>query len=307
LPFETSAYPVDHSILGATAYILRGETTVAYTGDFRLHGKNGDLTREFVKQAKDASILIIEGTRAGPSHGEKPTEQSVCETCKGAVENSSGLIIADFSPRNFERLETFQEIAKKTNRDLVVTAKDAYMLCSLGCVDGVCRTESLKIYDEIKGKTRKKWESEVVQPSCSGQYVDHMSIRKIPGNYILCFSFFDMKHLLDIKPNGGTYIYSSCEAFNEKMEIDFRRLWHWLRRFNISPCGFSMEKGVSGEYDLDFDGRFHASGHASGEDITWVIDQVDPEYIIPIHTEAKDWFNSFESVVLVDEGTPYKF
>jgi ribonuclease J len=40
LPFEISAHPVDHSIFGATAYILRGETTIAYTGDFRLHGKN---------------------------------------------------------------------------------------------------------------------------------------------------------------------------------------------------------------------------------------------------------------------------
>jgi len=30
-----------------------------------------------------------------------------------------------------------------------------------------------------------------------------------------------MKHPLDIKPNGGSYIYSSCEAFNEEMEIDF--------------------------------------------------------------------------------------
>jgi ribonuclease J len=150
------------------------------------------------------------------------------------------------------------------------------MLCSLGCADGVCRTESLKIYDEIKGKTRKKWESEVVQQFCGGQYVDHTLIRENPNNYILCFSFFDMKHLLDIKPDGGSYIYSSCEAFNEEMEIDFRRLWQWLKRFKISPCGFSMEKGEGGDYDLLFDRRYHASGHASGDDLTWVIDQIDP-------------------------------
>ncbi|MCJ7445334.1 MAG: MBL fold metallo-hydrolase [Methanotrichaceae archaeon] len=278
LPFEVSAHPVDHSILGATAYILRGDTTIAYTGDFRLHGKNGESTRKFVNQAKDASILIIEGTRAGPSLGEeKVTEQSVCNVCQESVETSSGLVIADFSARNFERLETFQEIAQKTNRDLVVTAKDAYMLHSVGCVDGVCRTESLKIYKEITNKTRRKWESEVVQKFCDGQYVDHTTIRSNPDNYILCFSFFDMKHLLDIKPEGGTYIYSACEAFTEEMEIDFRRLWQWLRRFNISSCGFSMEKGEGADYNLCFDGRYHASGHASGEDITWIIEQIDPE------------------------------
>jgi ribonuclease J len=108
-----------------------------------------------------------------------------------------------------------------------------------------------------------------------------------------------MKHLLDIKPEGGTYIYSGCEAFNEEMEIDFRRLWHWLRRFNIDPCGFSVDENET----LRFDGRYHASGHASGEDITWTIEQIDPDYIVPIHTEKRDWFaENFENVVLAEEG-----
>jgi len=70
-PFQISAHPVDHSIPGATAYILRGETTVAYTGDFRLHGKSEASTRDFIRQARDASVLITEGTRAGPAEGEK--------------------------------------------------------------------------------------------------------------------------------------------------------------------------------------------------------------------------------------------
>jgi mRNA degradation ribonuclease J1/J2 len=46
--------------------------------------------------------------------------------------------------------------------------------------------------------------------------------------------------------------------------------------------------------------QYPASGHASGEDITWAIEQIDPDYIVPIHTEARDWFaKSFENVVLV--------
>jgi mRNA degradation ribonuclease J1/J2 len=107
---------------------------------------------------------------------------------------------------------------------------------------------------EARGCSDKLWR----------QCVDHKAIRNNPDNYILCFSFFDMKHLLDIKPNGGTYIYSACEAFNEEMEIDFKRLWHWLKRFNIYSCGFSLdENGVP-----SFGKRYHASGHASGEDIT---------------------------------------
>jgi mRNA degradation ribonuclease J1/J2 len=43
------------------------------------------------------------------------------------------------------------------------------------------------------------------------------------------------------------------------------------------------------------------------EDITWVIDQIDPDHIIPIHTDSRDWFaRSFENMVLVEEGKQYK-
>jgi ribonuclease J len=88
-----------------------------------------------------------------------------------------------------------------------------------------------------------------------------------------------MKRLLDIKPSGGTYIYSACEAFSEEAVIDFVRLWHWLDRFDIKSAEFSAEKEGGGKYNPIFDKRFHASVHASREDITWVIDQIDPDFI----------------------------
>jgi ribonuclease J len=197
--------------------------------------------------------------------------------------------------------------AKKTGRELVVPAKDIYVLHTLACTYSACKSDSLRVYSEIMNKERK-WEKEAVQPLYGDQYVTHTSIRENPDNFILCFSFFDMKHLLDIKPNGGTYIYSACEAFSEEVEIDFVRLRHWLEHFDITPCGFSLEKNEAGEHKPYFDKRYHASGHASREDITWAIDQIDPDYIVPIHTGARDWFaKSFEKVVLVDEGRQYEF
>jgi ribonuclease J len=92
------------------------------------------------------------------------------------------------------------------------------------------------------------------------------------------------------------------------MEIDFVRPWHWLERFNIRPAGFSVEKADGGEYKPQFDKRFHASGHASREDITWLIDQGDPDHIVPIHTEASDWFDkSHEAVLIPSEAKEIKF
>jgi ribonuclease J len=305
LPFHVRAYDVDHSIYGALGYILEGDTPLAYTGDFRLHGKQGDKTQNFVHQAKDASVLIIEGTRVsrqtGPEGDEREpsTEATVCETCRSTAESTKGLIIADFSPRNFERLETFLAIAEKTGRKLVVMAKDAYLLHAMECADGVCRYRPVGIYRELTDQGRRKWESEVVEATAGEQYVSHLDIRNNPGRYILCFSFFDMKHLLDIKPERGAYIYSSCEAFTEEMEIDFVRLGNWLKRFGIQSSGFCI--GENGK--PVFDPAFHASGHASREDLERVIREVDPDHLIPVHTMGREWFaERFDSVVKLVEG-----
>jgi len=191
LPFRVSSFPIDHSIFGATAFILEGDLSIAYTGDFRLHGKNGDKSKKFVTEAKNSSILIMEGTRAGrtsetmgsecgrdPQDGackdteKSPTEETVFENCLEVVEESSKLVIADFSPRNFERLQSFYEVARKTGRNLVVTAKDAYLLNSLEYAGLDLGLEDVLVYNEFVDKSRRKWEIEFV--SETHDYANHV-------------------------------------------------------------------------------------------------------------------------------------
>jgi ribonuclease J len=311
LPFKVQTYEVDHSIYGACAYLLTGQNTIAYTGDFRLHGKHADKTRKFVKAAKDASVLICEGTRVTRKNACDAkgvvSEESVRETCRAAVESAKGLVIADFSPRNFERLESFLAIAEKTGRELVVTAKDVYLFLALSCTDMPCPLDRMKIYYELKDRRNAKWETEVVMKQRQDQYIDGATIAKNPGHYILCFSFFDMKNLLDIKPDGGTYIYSSCEAFSEEMEFDFKRLAEWLKFFKFDVKGFGL--CVEGDTITPvFDAAFHASGHASPEDIAWVVDTIDPDIIIPVHTENPAWFSEkWGNTHIVHDGERIEF
>ena len=84
------------------------------------------------------------------------------------------------------------------------------------------------------------------------------------------------------------HICPACESFSDDMRTDFLRLWRWLEGFKINPAGFSVEQTDGGEHKPCFDKPFHASGHASREDIAWVIDQVDLDYIVPIHTEERE-------------------
>ncbi len=57
--------PVDHSIQGAVGLVAQRKDgfKIAYTGDFRAHGRRPELTERFLRLAEDADVLMMEGTR----------------------------------------------------------------------------------------------------------------------------------------------------------------------------------------------------------------------------------------------------
>ncbi|ASJ00333.1 ribonuclease J [Thermococcus gorgonarius] len=302
LGFEIRAYPVDHSIFGAVAYIVEGDVSVAYTGDFRLHGKNADKTKEFIRAAESAQVLITEGTRAGRGEDVNVSEEEVYQNAKAIVDDAKGLVVADFSARNFERLESFKKIAEETGRQLVVTTKDAYFLHALGLIDGQNHLKGLRVYRNSKAKV-EKWEEWVFinYPEIG---ITPEELRREQENYILCFSFYDMPHLLDVMPDGGVYIYSSSEAFTEEQTFSFLRLWNWLQYFRFEVHGFS----VDADGKPTFEKGLHASGHISKEELEEVINDIDPDVLIPVHTESPDWFEErwSEKVVLLKDGESFE-
>jgi ribonuclease J len=301
--FNITPFEVDHSIYGATAYILSGENTIAYTGDFRLHGKKAKKTEEFIREAKNASVLIIEGTRAGRDDSDE-SEDLVYENCLKIAEDSDGLIVTDFSARNFERLDSFKKIANKIDRTLVITAKDAYLLNALEKVDGIDRIKGTLIYGELKTFSNF-WENSILANDAEVYYIDPNEISKSPDDYLVCFSLFDIKNLLDIKIKDGTYIYSSSEAFEEESEFDYLRLNNWLKFFNFKVFGFNIiEEGD--RIKPEFTKGYHASGHVSKSDLVEIIDTIDPDIIIPVHTDNPEWFKeNFDNSVLLNEDVKY--
>ncbi|MEA3203926.1 MAG: ribonuclease, partial [Thermoplasmata archaeon] len=90
--WEVEHFAVDHSIPGARATILSGAgATVAYTGDFRLHGRSKHLTEKFLERAGDVQVLVTEGTNvhggAGGEHAHaKSTDHEV--TVEAQVEEA---------------------------------------------------------------------------------------------------------------------------------------------------------------------------------------------------------------------------
>ncbi|EDY34342.1 hypothetical protein ABOONEI_971 [Aciduliprofundum boonei T469] len=135
------------------------------------------------------------------------------------------------------------------------------------------------------------------------KYVAPVEIREYPGNYILAFSLYDMPNMMDIKTQGGMYLYSSTEAFTEDMELDFVTLSNWLSRYGMRSVGFHMEGNKP-----KFDEGYHASGHASEEEIRSMIDSIDPDIIIPVHTTNPYWFaQNFNNTLILGNRESLNF
>ena len=316
-------FPVDHSIPGACAFAL--ETSVGwvgYTGDLRLHGRNGKLSDQAVDKmaALHPKILICEGTRAGEKAGA--SEEDVYKTAQKYIEDKESvgqLVIADFGPRNVDRLLIFRNIARDTGRKLVVLAKDVYLMDAMRLVSSEMpdfKNElDILIYKDLKSQPMA-WER-AMRELYSERIVDAMQIRQHPGDYIVCFSFWDLKNLIDIKPQGGVYIFSTSEAHNEEQELDVWRLHNWLQHFNLTPRGLpqgdSKTRGADWKVSPD-ELKLHASGHAGASDLLSIIRRIQPEILIPVHSLDPEFYqdrlhytNPGIEVKLPERGKPLIF
>ncbi|HYK93283.1 MAG TPA: MBL fold metallo-hydrolase [Thermoplasmata archaeon] len=289
-------FPVDHSLLGSAAFVLDVDgSRVAYTGDLRFHGSRGDLTEAFLRglERTHPDVLLVEGTRLRPAGSTeaqvRTSEEEVRRNATQKVrEFARRLVIADFGPRNIERLSTFREVARDTDRQLVVTGKDAYLLQLLRHTDpGVpvdFGSSGMRIWEEPSARVPPAWEGRV-RDSAPDAFIGAGELTASPGRYILCFSFFDANDLVDLRSAtpGGLWLYSSSEAHGEEQEFDFHRLQAWIAWAGLHQVGFHV--GANG---LRFEPGYHASGHATESELVELVRRASAKVVVPVHSETPE-------------------
>ena len=303
--FNIRCFPVDHSIPGACAWgIETGSGWIIYSGDLRLHGKRTDLTRKFMEEAArlNPRALILEGTNV--MREANIAESEVYRNGLKSISAAKGLVIADFSPRDVDRLLTFLQIARETKRKLAILPKDAYLLKTMHLLEpeipDVSQEPSLVIYeDTIATRSPQQW----IRNLCKDyetKIVLAKDVRAAQNEFILCFSFWDLNELPSINPGQGSlYVFSSSEPHDEEQEIDFRRLHNWLDYFQIKAFGLPLES--NGEWQIPDEQRgLHASGHACGPDLLRIALQIKPQLLIPVHSEHADFY---QRVGALSKGT----
>jgi ribonuclease J len=252
-----------------------------YTGDIRFHGSNGHLSRKFVEKAREArpKWLLCEGTRVG--NDEKDSEADVRDKITELISGSEGIVFVEHPIRDIDRANSIFNAAKENGRHFVVPMKLAYLIEKLGthcpfCLDEVKILIPRKkwgliskagIVQEQVNQDYDTWEREYIYRSNS---ITYNELKDSPADYVVSMSIWEMGQLADIKPLNALWIKSSCDPFCDEMELDEERKKKWIAHFGIDHK------------------KTHASGHASGEELKEMIQEINPEILVPIHTEKPE-------------------
>jgi ribonuclease J len=285
LPFRWWA--VDHSIPGAIGCAVQTSAGwIGYTGDIRVHGKRGDATRRFAQElaALEPVALLCEGTHIQAD--TTLTEAGIVDNALPLVQAAPGkLAVADFSPRNVERLFSFLDVAERTGRKLLVQPKDVYLLKAIIMADdsafpAPATRPNLAVYADPKSAPRP-WEV-ALRKEWADRTVTAAEVSADPGAFLLAFSLWDANDLLDMEGiQGGIYLFSNSRAYDEEQAADLDRLRNWVNLMGLT---------LHGDPDASDGVPLHAAGHAVGPQLVEFVKTVHPKTLIAIHTEQPEWW-----------------
>lgn len=273
---------VDHSIPAAYGFIIRTrESTIAYTGDLRLHGPRRDLTEEFVEKASEAEpdALVCEGTRMALKEKRKNFSEAQVERMSDKIVSSTDKVVfVTRYSRDLDRFRSFYTVARKNGRKIVVTPKSAYLLSKMAGDEHLSLPDPLKDECVLVYYKRKKsgkyddsdyfpWERTFLDKMVNSDFV-HRNQRRL----VMDLDFYQLAELIDIRPDAGShFIRSMSEPFSEE-DVEDAVLHNWLDHFGMIFH------------------QLHASGHLNRDQIRSLVSDIDAKKVFPVHTKNAHLF-----------------
>jgi ribonuclease J len=289
--FRVTGFDVDHSIYGSMAFLIEADgKMILYSGDLRLHGRKPRMAKRLLESLKGRTVdaLLMEGTHFGlPTNnpvGEFDLEEDIVEN----IEQSSGLILASFSPQNVDRLVGFIQAAKRTGRLFVAdiyTAFVMHLIASETNVTHPLRDDDIRVYypqafcRSYKHRNRKHFYDQFLP--CR---IELEHIRAEPCRYVVLFRPSMLAadfggHL----PERSLCLYSYWSGYLENPD------WQQAKAALRSAGGDLL--------------KVHATGHILEDDIVKFVEAVSAGTVIPVHTFEPERFQEhFANTQILKDG-----
>jgi mRNA degradation ribonuclease J1/J2 len=267
--FTMQIVEMDHNATGAAGIIIDdGAYKIAYTGDWRHHGKHPERIDRFIRlcREKRVDLLITEGTRlaADPSApvSRQMTEDELLSRYSELVGQSQGLVYVQMSPRDLERMANMMALAQEQGREIVMEASHALIWHT-------ANQEGLRI---LEGHPALDADIRVVDATVTNPMtmpykmisLEELAERK--NQVVYFFKFPDLAHMIELETLGEWQGQSHFIQSDYSVKLDHPDVANYLKTFGIT--GHSLCNG----------------GHAHPEAIAELIEEIAPKAVITMHS-----------------------
>lgn len=276
---QITPYLCDHSAFDAYMFrIACGGKAVIYSGDFRANGRKS--FSRLLNQLPHADALIIEGTTLSRVFAVPKTEADLENLAVVAMADTESPVFMLQAATNIDRLVTTFKAARRSNRILI---QDLYM-AEVASAAGE-NIPNARTFSGVRVFITNGWNGrhELLDSKYHNAKIGRSGIAK--ERFVMCVRLSMQSYLEklseEISFDGGILFYSMWDGYKEKEDI-------------VAFLQFMKEKGVR-IIDL------HTSGHADAKTIQALIDDVNPTYIMPVHTENAEWFKTCEGHIVISQ------
>jgi ribonuclease J len=299
---DITPYLVDHSATDAYSFLIEANgKRIFYSGDFRAHGRKAKLFDRMIQNpVKNVDALLMEGTMLGRDNKDFPNESAVEKEMIKTLKNESGPAFLLSSSQNIDRIVSAYRACVQSGRIFVIDIYTAWILRELSSSANTKATPDIsweKIRVLSKGGTAgRHYEKLKSNPDYFGQFVKEIydarnvitedELARQPGKYFIKTSYAE-RLIKNLKASHATVIYSMWQGYltEEHNSNGYQRLERLQNAFNINFV------------------YIHTSGHATTEDLQSFATAMNPQKLIPIHTEhANEYKKYFNNVKIIKDG-----
>lgn len=265
-------YIVDHSAYGAMAFLIEAEgKKVFYSGDFRGHGRKAALFEKLVADPPaGVNVLLMEGTLMGRQNETAQTEQELENAIVQEASVCEGMKLFICSGQNVDRLVTFYRASLRLKVPFILDLYAANVLHELHRDSLPVPTNGHKsvhvlfsqyFMDRLKHKNLQDWTSRFRSWAVTPTELQRMAKKAFVMYRDSSVHEFEKAGI----PKGSVLFYS---------------MWS---QYALEP-NFEKTRAFMDRHGIQFK-EMHTSGHAILPDLQRFAASMDPDVIIPIHTD----------------------
>ncbi|HNW23214.1 MAG TPA: ribonuclease J, partial [Candidatus Dojkabacteria bacterium] len=286
---------INHSIPDAFSIFLQTpKGNVFFSGDYKIDTQpTNELEADYSKLRSlrgRVDLALMESTNATKT-GKAPSETEVFKNLEAVISKTEGRVIVAAFASLLTRLYALFEIAKRTNRKIVISGRSLDQSVSIAYKQGYIKIPEKLI---IKERDIPKYKDNQLLILCTGSQ----------GERFAALNRISLNEHKFVKIKRGDLVIMSSSEIPE----------------NVSSIERMTDRLISLGADLlkdTIETKIHSTGHGNQEDMKIMYDLVQPKVVMPIHGPLTfryfnkknyiSWGVKDENVLLTDDGLVWTY